>query len=305
MPKAPSRILVILAFFSVYFIWGTTYLAAAFALKGFPPFLLAMFRYAIAGILLTVYAASRGLRFPAGKELRVLSISGILMLVGGSGLVIFAQLYIVSGYAAAIIATEPLWFILFDRKRWKVYFGNPWILFGLVVGFAGVACFSFLAPAENAAASQHWIGTTILVLASILWVVGTLYASSSFSEGTSNTTGSAVQLFAAAAVSLLIGSFRGEWAGFDLGEISAAAWSGLAYLVIMGSLVAFLAYNWLVKVQPPAIVSTHTFVNPVVAIFMGWLVAHEKVSFAQLMALLAVLVGVVIIQLKKPRGLAH
>ena len=302
-----SRIIVALAFVAIYFVWGTTYLANTFALKGFPPFVLAAFRYFTAGAFLTVYAMFSGLKWPQIKDLKSLSISGVLMLVGGSGIVVFAQQYIGSGYAAAIVATEPLWFILFDRQRWHLYFSNKWILAGLIIGFAGIAWFSVLSPSSDnqIVGNQHWLGTLLLILASIFWVIGTLYGNRSFKSGTSNITGSTVQLFAASLISILIATIRGEWTGFDMATVSMEGWAGLAYLVIMGSIVAFLAFNWLIKVQPPAIVSTHTFVNPIVAIFMGWLIVGEQVNFLQMVALMVVLVAVLIIQLKKPEEVAH
>jgi drug/metabolite transporter (DMT)-like permease len=301
------RILVALAFIAIYFVWGTTYLANTIALRGFPPFLLAVFRYAAAGLLLAAYAVFTGIKWPTLHEIRTLSISGVLMLVGGSGIVVFAQQYIGSGYAAAIVATEPLWFILFDRKRWQLYFSNPWILTGLALGFAGIVWFSFLSTSSNdpVNGNEHWIGTGLLLLASVLWVVGTLYGNKSFNSGTSNITGSSIQLFAAAIVSLLIAILWGESSRLKLNAIPTEGWIGLAYLVIMGSLVAFLAFNWLIKVQPPAIVSTHTFINPIVAIFMGWAILNEQVQFLQIVAFLIVMIGVVIIQLKKPTQELH
>ncbi|RZM30576.1 MAG: EamA family transporter [Pedobacter sp.] len=302
-----SRILVILAFFAVYFIWGTTYLANTFALKGFPPFLLAAFRYLAAATLLAAYATARGLTWPSMRESGPLSISGILMLVGGSGIVVFAQQYINSGYAAAIVATEPLWFIIFDRSRWKLYLSNKWVLAGLAIGFGGIGWFSLLSSSSqgNATTNNHWLGTALLLLSSMLWVMGTLYGNRVKKPSASNLTRSAVQLLAASIVSLALALFRGELANWNISSVTAQGWGGLGYLVVMGSLVAFLAFNWLVKVQPPAVVSTHTFVNPMVALLMGWLIASEQVQYRQLIAFVVVLLGVLIIQLKKPAESSH
>lgn len=149
--------------------------------------------------------------------------------------------------------------------------------------------------------SQHWIGTILLVLASMFWVVGTLYGNNSIEEGTSNITGSAIQLLASSLIAAIMAAIRGECTSFEISAVTTKGWAGLAYLIVMGSLVAFLAFNWLVRVQPPAIVSTHTFVNPVVAIFMGWLIVGEKISTLQMIALTGVLISVLIIQLKKPK----
>ena len=300
--KRYSKILILLAFCAIYFVWGTTYLANLFALKGFPPFILAVFRYLSAGILLALYAVFSGLRWPDASDFKTLAISGIMMLVGGSGLVAYAQLYIGSGYAAAIIATEPLWFVLLDRKRFKMYFSRIWILIGLVVGFAGIAWYSFFSPeSANATGSSHWSGTILLMLGSVFWVLGALYADRHLKADSPNVTGTAIQLFAASGISVVIAFFRDEWTDFTWTGISTEGWAGFGYLVVMGSVVAFLAFNLLIKAQPPAIVSTHTYVNPVVAIFMGWLIVGEKISLTQGLGLAGVFVGVLLIQLNKPK----
>lgn len=303
--KRPSAWLLTAAFFAIYFVWGTTYLANLFALKGIPPFGISCFRYLAAGIVLMIWIKWKKIPSPDRRSLRVLIISGILMLVGGSGLIVFAEQYIKSGYAAALVATEPLWFVLFDRKRWALYFSNWLILSGLLLGFAGIALFAFFAPAGSAADGQltHLVGGTLIVLLSaILWVCGTLYANAHIPEGGSNITKTGIQLLAAGIFSGVIALARGEWSTFSFSSVPIEAWGGLLYLVVMGSLVAYLAFTWLVTVQPPAIVSTHTFVNPVVAIVMGWLIAAEQVTNRQIIALIIAFAGVILAQLGKSRS---
>jgi drug/metabolite transporter (DMT)-like permease len=232
----------------------------------------------------------------------VLIISGILMLSGGSGLVVVGEQYISSGFAAVIMATEPLFFILLDRVRWPIYFSNKWIIAGLLLGFFGVALFAHFTPADHEVIhSQPVFGALVTLLSAILWVVGALYANRKLSVNTGNTTNSAVQLFAAGLFSGLIAIFKGEWPVFSAATVPVSAWAGLAYLIVMGSLVAYLSFNWLITVQPPAIVSTHTYVNPVVAIIMGWLLVDEQVSGGQIAALIIVLMGVIITQLTKQK----
>jgi drug/metabolite transporter (DMT)-like permease len=300
----PPGWLLAIAFTAIYFVWGTTYLANLFALKSLPPFIISCFRYLGAGIVLAIWIKFKRLPLPNRRTIKVLCISGILMLVGGSGIIVFAEQYIKSGYAAALVATEPLWFVLFDRKRWRLYFSNWLVLSGLILGFAGITLFAVFAPAGSAADGNlvHLIMGTLMVSGSaILWVCGTLYADAHVPAGNSNITNTGIQLLAAGIFSGVIALARGEWSGFALGSVRMEAWAGWLYLVVMGSLVAYLAFTWLVTVQPPAIVSTHTFVNPVVAIVMGWLVADEHVTVKQIVALTIAFSGVVLAQIGKRR----
>lgn len=305
--RTAPRWLLIAAFTAIYFIWGTTYLANLFALKSIPPFIVSCFRYLAAGAILTIWIASKKGPIPDRATLKVLCISGILMLIGGTGMIVFAEQYIKSGYAAALIATEPLFFVLLDKKRWRFYFSSRLILLGLALGFAGISCFAALAPADSAADGhpQHLVaGTAIVLVSAILWVVGTLYSNKHLSGKTSNTTNTAVQLLAAGIFAGLIAFINDEWNGFSLTRVSREAGFGLIYLIVMGSLVAYMAFTWLVTIQPPAIVSTHTFVNPVVAIIMGWAIAGESITLSQTIALVASFSGVILAQIGKNRLLA-
>src|SRR3984885_300623 len=175
--RNPPGWLLTMAFIAIYFVWGTTYLANLFALKNIPPFIISCFRYLAAGFVLAVWIKWKKMPIPDKRSFKVLCISGVLMLVGGSGLIVFAEQYIKSGYAAALVATEPLWFVLFDRKRWRMYFSNWLVLSGLILGFAGITLFACFAPAGGAADGQltHLIaGTLIVAVSAILWVCGTL-----------------------------------------------------------------------------------------------------------------------------------
>jgi len=165
-----------------------------------------------------------------------------------------------------------------------VYFSNRLVLLGLLLGFTGIGLFACFAPADGAADGHtiHLVaGSLIVLFSAIIWVAGTLYADRNSSADSHNVTNSGIQLLAAGTFSGLVALVRGEWTAFSVSAIQWDAWAGLLYLIIMGSLVAYLAFTWLVRVQPPAIVSTHTFVNPVVAIVMGWLIAGEKITGKQ------------------------
>jgi drug/metabolite transporter (DMT)-like permease len=287
--------LVILAFMAIYIVWGTTYLAIAYGIKGFPPFVLTAFRCVIAGAILLVWCLSRGEKLPDTATLKDASVSGILMLVGGTGLVTWAEQYVNSGYAAIIMATEPFFFLLMDRKEWGIYFSNKWVLSGLVTGFTGIVLFfhyTQAAPREAKDPGMLLTGNLVLLLGAILWVIGSLYAKYKLNHSHSNTLTTGLQLLAAGLFSALTALFTGEWADFNINAASPAAWAGLLYLITMGSLVAYMAFTWLITIRPPALVSTHTYVNPVVAVVIGWAFANEQITLLQIMSLLVILVGV-------------
>ena len=168
--KHPPAWQLALAFTAIYFAWGTTYLANLFALQGLPPFIVSCFRYLGAAIFLAIWIKYKKMPLPSAGILKVLCISGIAMLVGGSGLIVFAEQYLKSGYAAALVATEPLWFVLLDKRRWRYYFSNRLVLSGLLLGFTGIALFACFAPARGAADGQmpHLIAGTLIVLVSTI-----------------------------------------------------------------------------------------------------------------------------------------
>jgi drug/metabolite transporter (DMT)-like permease len=301
-----SPLLLVLAFSAIYFVWGTTYMANLYALKGIKPFLLSAFRYIVAGVLLTVWCTLKKLSWPDGRTTLVLIVSGIIMLIGGSGLVAVGEQYVNSGYAAVIVATEPFWFVLLDKRRWGFYFSNKKVISGLVLGFGGIVLFSNFATSCTLSGkeSDKLTGTLIILGSAILWVLGTLFADRNLKPDSYNSSYTAIQLLAAGSFSFIIGIGDGEWKAFSFQHVSSQSWLGLAFLIIFGSLVAYLAFAWLITVQPPAIVSTHTFINPLVAIFIGWLIGGENLAFKQITALIIVITGVVLTQLGKREKLA-
>ena len=304
--KSPGSLALALAFFAIYFVWGTTYLASIIGLQSMPPFVLSALRYLAAAVLLGTYVVvSKKFRLDR-RSLVVLAISGCLMLVGGSGLVVYGEQYVNSGYAAVIVASEPLWFILLDKKRWRLYFGNPGIMIGLVTGFIGIVLFTMLSPAEAAVRPGGILtGTVILLISSVLWVVGALYANKRLPPGGSTVSNTAVQLLSGGIASALLALILGEWNNFHPATVSLNAWLALLFLVIFGSLIAYVAFNWLLTVRPPAIVSTHTYVNPVVAIAIGSAFFDEAVGGRQILALAVVLVAVIVTQVSKDRALSR
>ncbi|MEO5893119.1 MAG: EamA family transporter [Ferruginibacter sp.] len=297
MDKKQHPVLILLAFLAIYIIWGTTYVAILFGLEGFPPFLLSGMRFSIAGILLLGWCLLKKQKFPTHKDLKITIISGIVMLVGGSGLVAWAEQYIASGHAAIITATEPFMFLLLDKKRRSFYFSQKGIIAGLILGFIGIII--FFAFARNADQKEITIhlkvaGMLVLFTSALLWVIGSLYSKRKREVPVSNTITTAIQLIAAGIFSLLLSFSTGEGNSFSFNEVSLKAWGGLFYLTLLGSVVAYLAFTWLLTVRPAAQVSTHTYVNPVIAILTGWWIANEHIVLIQVLALGIILAGVLL-----------
>lgn len=295
-----QRLLLIFAFFNIYIIWGSTYLAVAFGIKGFPPFILVGLRYLIAGLVLLAYCKLKSEKFPPVKLIWKQALSGILMLVGGTGMIAWAEQYISSGQAAILIATEPLWFLVLDRKRWAEYFSDKYILSGLIIGFTGI--FLFL-KADHLQVNRSGIGliaTIIVLMSAIWWVIGSLIINNN--KGNSSIImNSSLQLLPAALISGLIAVFTGEFMHFSFANIPLESWLGLLFLIIFGSFAAYLSFIWLITTHPPALVSTHTYVNPVVAVFLGWLFAHEHLVKGQLAGLVIILLGIILVNVPEYR----
>jgi drug/metabolite transporter (DMT)-like permease len=292
--KAVSPLLIAFAFFNIYIIWGSTYLAVAYGLKSFPPFILVSLRYLTAGLIMLAWCKLKGEKLPETKFMLRQALSGTLMLVGGTGMIAWAEQYISSGQAAILIATEPLIFLLVDRKRWSEYFSNKYILGGLVIGFTGIFLFLKLGVAVVNPSPMATIASIVVLFSAMLWVFGSLITKDSTGKS-STVMNASIQLLAAGISSAIVAFCKSEQVGFSFGGVTPQAWAGLIFLIVMGSLVAYLSFIWLISIKPPAIISTHTYVNPVVAVFLGWLLIHESVNIAQLLSLVVILVGILLV----------
>lgn len=302
-PTPPKPLAVLLAFAAVYIIWGSTYLAALIGLETIPPFLMASLRFLIAGLLLYGWCLVKGEANLSGQVLGRNALSGILMLFGGTVSVIWAEQFIPSGLAAILVTTMPFWFVLLDRRQWAVYFASWMIPGGLVVGFIGVLLL-LVEPGQTAqlmpATGNYGLSIGVLLAGGIFWTVGSLYAKYKPSSSSTTLNGS-IQLLAAGSFSGLTSLVSGELENFQFAQVTQKSWLALAYMILMGSIITYLAYLWLLKVRPPAIVSTYAYVNPVIAVLLGWLFANESLSGRQLLALAVILVGVLLVNLPKYR----
>jgi len=303
-----SPLLVVAAFAAIYLIWGSTYFAILIAIKDIPPLLMAGGRFVMAGLLLLLYAKLKKEPTPSFHDIGKISFAGALMLFLGTGSVAWAEQYISSGMASIIVATVPLWFVLLDRQQWKFHFSNGWIIAGLVVGFVGIIIlFGDKKAFSFSGNPMKLVSVLLLAGGTISWAIGSLYSKYK-PVNASTSMKAAIQMLAAGVLSVLAAFITGEHHQFAWTQVSLNAWLALAYLITFGSLVGYMSYVWLLQIKPPTLVGTYAYVNPVVAVFLGWLIVDEHISGRQLIALGVILLGVIVVNLskdKKPEAVAY
>ncbi|MEO7961592.1 MAG: EamA family transporter [Ginsengibacter sp.] len=288
--KKPAVWLVLIAFAATYVLWGTTYIAILIGLETLPPFLMAGIRFIVAGSILLCFSFLKGENIIVSGIYKNLLL-GTVILTGGQGLLFWAEQYIPSGYAAIIVSSLPLWYVLLDRKHWQDYFHNKLILAGLVFGFVGIMLLFERYIGDPAGTGLlPALGICAVVAACICWAAGTLYYKN---HGNKNSIflNLCWQLIGGFLSSSMISWLTGELNGFSFGSVSMHSWLATLYLAVIGSLVAFIAFNWLMTVRPPAIVGTYAYVNPVIAVLLGWLIANEKISLMQVGGMVVILVS--------------
>lgn len=298
---------VILAFGALYIVWGSTYLAALIGLNGLPPYLMISLRFTAAGLILYTWAKLRKEQNPDAATIKAHSISGVLMLVGGTGSVVWAEQYIPTGVAAIIVAALPIWFIVLDRPQWKTYFSNKLTLAGILIGFSGIVLlFGFEKTGVSPTADHRMQTFSVLLLTAgcLSWAAGSLYSKKIQSASSTIMTVS-MQLLAAGIFALIVSGLLGEWHSFAWSQVTVKAWLALVYMLLLGSVVTYLAYIWLLTIRPSVQVGTYAYVNPVVAVLLGWSFANEQITARQLISLAAVVSGVLLINLPKYKSIEH
>ena len=286
---------IVVAFAAIYLIWGSTYLAIHFAIESIPPYLMGSVRFLIAGGVLYAVLRWRGVEAPTRAHWRSAVIIGGLLLWGGNGGVMLAEQYVPTGLAALIIAMVPLWMVLLNWRwvdRIRPTMGTA---LGVILGLAGIA---LIAAPGQAGGVVNPIGLVILLGASLSWSIGSLYSRKATLPANALMS-TALEMLAGGVLLMIAGLVLGEGAQVHLDRISLISIVALGYLVIFGSLVGFTAYVWLLKVSTPARVSTYAFVNPVVAVFLGWAFAGEELSPRMLIAAAVIVVAVMLITLKQ------
>lgn len=301
--KNPSTTMLVLAYATVYIVWGSTYFFIQQALTGFTPFLLGAIRFIIAGLLMMVWCKIRGEDIFDVPTIKVAAVSGLLLLFVSNGIVIWVEQFLPSAMVAIMVSTAPMWFILIDKPQWQENLNSRSTLAGLVLGFIGVLVLfgerltGALGSIQN---KTELLGLGMLLVGSMSWASGSLY-SKYRTTGGSIVVKSAWQMFIAGLAFIPSGVFNGDFEKIQWKSIPFSAWSSILYLIIFGSIVGFSAYVWLLKVQPATKVSTHAYVNPVVAVLLGVFFANESISKIQVIGLAIILGSVLLINLDKYR----
>jgi drug/metabolite transporter (DMT)-like permease len=290
----PSRLKLVLAFTAVYIIWGSTYLGIRYAIETLPPLLMAGTRFIIAGAALYTWARLKGAARPERIKWRAALVMGGLLLLGGNGAVVLAERSVPSGLAALLIATEPLIIVLLDWARPGGARPSGRVSLGLILGLAGMVV--LIGPVGITGGSAvSLVGAALLVAATLSWAAGSLYAARSTKLASSPLMTAAMQMLTGGALLLLAGLAAGEASRFDASQVSLRSFGAFVYLIIFGSLVGFTSYSWLLRVTPPSLASTYAYVNPVVAVLLGWAIAGESLSLRMLVAATVIIAAVVII----------
>jgi drug/metabolite transporter (DMT)-like permease len=289
MSQHKARLLI--AFAAVYLIWGSTYLGIRWAIETMPTFLMAGARFLVAGAILYAWGRLRGGPKPTAANWRDATIIGTLLLLGGNGGVVWAEQYVPSGLTALVVATEPLWVVLLDWMRPHGTRPTTGEAFGLALGFGGVVL--LIGPTSVGGAHVDPVSAGVLVLATLAWASGSLYArGANLPRNPLLTTG--MNMLAGGAILTLVGTAMGQWGAVHFTAISWRSALSLLYLIVFGAIVGFTAYLWILKEATLATASTYAYVNPVVAVFLGWALAGEAIT-PRVVTAASVIVGSVVI----------
>ena len=290
------------AFAAIYGIWGSTYLAVALGLKSLPPFLLMGARTFVAGVILFSFEQLRRPGLAPTSTCALAVLSGVLLFVGCHGAMAYAQQHVPTGLAAVMLATVPFWIVLINLVVPAGRRPGMASLWGLTPGLIGVALIAWQRGTSGQAAIDP-VMVLVLLGSAFSWAAGTVTAQRQGSS-TPAIAFASMQLLGGGLVLLAISAAADDWGAVAIGDISWASWGALAYLTIAGSLVAFTAYVWLLDQAPAPLVATYTFVNPIIAVALGWLVLGEQLSWPFLLGF-ALVVGSVVAVWRMDRPDAH
>jgi len=281
---------------AVYIFWGSTYLAIRYAVESIPPFLMAASRHCIAGLILFAWMRTKGTPLPKLSQWRVTVVMGLFLLLGGNGLLVWAEQRVISSVAALMIGSVPLWIVLVDTLRRGGKRPGWQVVAGVLVGFIGIVF--LINPFGDTGSGKEidFLGAVALLFAALSWAIGSIYGREHHAElPREPLLATSMEMLGGGMGLLLVGTFTGEWNKLNLSTITSNSLLGLGYLILFGSLIAFAAYTWLLGVAPTPLVSTYAYVNPLVAIILGNLIANEPITPRIIFAALVIVGAVVLI----------
>jgi len=288
--RKSHRLRIVLAFLAIYLIWGSTYLAIRFAVATIPPLFTAGFRHLTAGIILLAWCLAKGLR-PTWPQIRASFVIGFFFFLIGHGSLHWAERIVPSGWAALLIAIEPIFVFLLSSAAARTWKLSGMLVAGILLGLGGVAL--LLRGTSLEAKPGTTLAAVAILVGALSWSVGIIYSRRSHLSGNPLLL-SALSLLTGAVMLLAAAMLAGEARGFSFAQVTLKSWLALGYFILFGSVVAFTAYNWLLEHFSPTLVATHTYVNPVVAVLLGWLYGGEGLSLKVGVAA-AMVVGAVVL----------
>jgi len=298
-PSKPSRISIILAFAAVYVIWGSTYLGIKYAIQTMPPLLMSGVRYFIAGLIVFVIAISTGALFPKKIHWRNTLIIGALLVLMGNGGVALAESLIPSGIASLIVCSVPMWFALFGWLFFNKGKPGALTISGIVLGFIGMIVLVGPKNILHVGQGINLAGVLIITVGSMGWSVGSLLvARIELPKNQIITIG--MQMLCGGFLLFIAGLIKGEYNQVHFNAISTSSLLAMGYLITFGSIVAFSAYSWLLRVVSPSLVSTYAYVNPAIAVFLGWMFLKEPIDKYTIIGSVFIVFALILITSQKP-----
>jgi drug/metabolite transporter (DMT)-like permease len=299
--RRPAAGLIWVALLTLYFVWGSTYLGIRVAVETIPPFLMAGSRFVLAGLVMFGFALVHGrgrISLPTVGELRDSLVVGSLLMGGGMGMVALGEETVPSGIAALVIAMLPLWIAVLGR----VFFGELLpraAIAGVAIGLTGVAI--LVGPSSVAAESFNAGGVAALIISPICWATGSLFSSHRARLPKDPLVATSAQMLLGGGVLMIMAGIRGEYAGFRPDAVAGDSLLAFAYLVVVGSLIGFTAYVWLLRVAPLPLIATYAYVNPIVAVALGALILQEPITPRTLVAGAVIIFAVALIITSRSR----
>ena len=298
-----SRGQIIAAFASIYLVWGSTYLAIMYAVETIPPFIMGGARFLISGTMLYAWARYKGGPKPTRLHWRNAVIAGAFLLLGGNGAVVWAEQYVPSGLTALLVSILPFWLVIIEWARPPRRRPSGLVIAGLVLGFIGIIV--LIGPGNlGGDGDVPLLGALVLILGSLSWAIGSFWSrDASLPESGLLTTG--MEMLGGGALLLIVGVLSGELGQFDAHNVSKASAIGLLYLITFGSLIGFTSYIWLLDKVSPARLGTYAYVNPIVAVLLGWAIAGESLTIRTGVAAAIVICAVALITSARSAATVH